>query len=254
MGRLSEGSVTYRVLRALERRLYRAADAIVVLAEGSEAVIREDVGVAKQIEFIPNGADVDRFASVEPDQTRTPLVFLYAGAHGPANGLELLLDAAEEMQARRVDVIIRLLGDGVSKARLVTDASRRGLANVEFVDPVPKDAIPAQMAEASVGLHVLADVPMFRYGVSPNKLFEYMAAGLPVITNTPGEVSHLVEASDGGFVVGPRGLADGIERMAELAPEARAQLGQHGRDWVTRERDRRRLADALESLLRSVGR
>ena len=122
MGRMSESSLVYRGLEVLEARLYRAADAIVVLAEGSEAHIRQIAGPDKEIVFIPNGADTDRFASVEPDQEAEPVVFIYAGAHGPANGLDLLLDAADELDALGATYTIRLVGDGVSKAELVRSA------------------------------------------------------------------------------------------------------------------------------------
>ena len=254
MGRMSESSLVYRGLEVLEARLYRAADAIVVLAEGSEAHIRQIAGPDKQIVFIPNGADTDRFASVEPNQEAEPIVFIYAGAHGPANGLDLLLDAADELDALGATYTIRLVGDGVSKAGLVRSAEGRGLANVEFRDAVPKADMPAQFQEAQVGLHVLADVPMFRYGVSPNKLFEYMAAGLPVITNTPGEVSAIVEESGAGVATASTGLADGMRAMLEMGAADRRASGEGGRAWVRENRSRAALARRVEALLDEVAR
>ena len=103
-----------------------------------------------------------------------------------------------------------------------------------------------------MGLHVLADVPMFRYGVSPNKLFEYMAAGLPVITNTPGEVSAIVEESGAGVATAPTGLADGMRAMLEMGAADRRTFGEGGRAWVRENRSRAALARHVEALLDDV--
>ena len=252
MGRIREGSVLHRTLVSLEHFLYRSADAIVVLAEASEPVIREIVGRDKRIEFVPNGADVELFSTVAPNQEVGSSTFVYAGAHGPANGLDLVLDAAAELQARGDSCRVVFVGDGVSKVGLVERWRRDGLANVEFRDAVPKSEIPVVLAGYQVGLHVLADVPMFRYAVSPNKVFEYMAAGLPVITNTPGTVADLVEKSGAGIATDPDGLAVAMRRMVAMSPEARVAMGANGRQWVTEHRSRRRLSQHIEWLLDDV--
>lgn len=256
MGQLSAESRLYRALKGLERFLYRRADAVVVMAEGVRRVLVDDEGMPpERIHFVPNGADPADFVAPAPrNELRTRyqldgLVFAYTGAHGPANGLDLVLDAAAEVAQDLLDVRFLLVGDGVAKQALVERARREGLSNVSFHDPVPKDEMAALLGAADVGLHVLADVPLFRYGVSPNKLFDYMAAGLPVLTNTGGEVAALVEDAEAGIAVPPEGLASGVRQLAAADSSRREQWGKSGCEFIGATRSRTALASRLEAVL-----
>lgn len=258
MGRATTLSPGYQLLRTLERFLYLQADEIVVLAQGTEAAVRRDAPVAS-ISFIPNGSDP---AMWEIDEDREALrdefgfdgfVAIYAGAHGPANGLDAVLSAAEEPAA--TDVTFVLIGGGLDKERLMAEAERRGLGNVRFYDPVSKSELARLFAASDVGLHVLANVELFRYGVSPNKLFDYMAAGLPVITNTPGTVSDLVIDADAGVPCEPDGLGEAVAAMAATHASQRRKWGANGREFVAENRSREVLAAELAKVLeRAVGR
>ena len=179
----------------------------------------------------------------------TGLTFVYAGAHGPANGLDLVLDAAENVQADVPDVEFMLVGDGAEKATLMNDAERRGLANVRFLRSIPKSEMPELLAAADVGLHTLADVPLFRFGVSPNKLFDYMAAGLPVVTNCPGEVEEIVRDASAGLAVQPDQLERAVREIAAASNEQRVEWGRSGRDFITKHRSRDVIAAQLSALL-----
>ena len=250
---MQESSPIYRSLKWLERFLYRKADAIVVLAKGSiDAIAAEGVNRSK-IRFLPNGADPDDFVvrrsrqKLRDEFEFAGTVIVYAGAHGPANGLDLALDAADKLQD--TDALFVFVGDGVVKQDLIADASARGLDNVEFRDPISKDSIPELFAAADIGLHCLADVALFHHGVSPNKLYDYMASGLPVITNTPGEVASMVNEAESGEAVGPNEIADGVRRIQALHGSVRSKLGESGKQWMQANRSRRALAAELESLL-----
>ena len=250
---MAETATLYRTLKALERFLYRQADAIVVLAAGSaDAIAAEGIDRSK-IHFIPNGADPEDFEVTRPraelraKYNLTGTVVVYAGAHGPANGLDLALDAADEL--RDTDVTFLLVGDGVLKQELMAEAKQRRLDNVEFRDPITKTLIPELFAAADIGLHCLADIPLFHHGVSPNKLYDYMAAGLPVVTNTPGEVAAMVDDADAGEAVGPNEIAVAVKRLLSLDPDVRRKLGANGMDWMATNRSRRALAQQLERLL-----
>lgn len=255
-GMMTERSRVFRSLKVLERFLYRQADAIVVLARGTiDAIAQEGIPMAK-IHFLPNGADPDDFVvSDDRQELRRRFGFegtivVYAGAHGPANGLELALDAADEL--RQTDVRFVLVGDGVLKAELISQAAERHLDNVVFLDPIPKNEIPKLFAAADIGLHCLADIALFHHGVSPNKLYDYMAAGLPVVTNTPGEVAAMVKEAGAGEAVEPTGIAQGVRQIQALSASARAQLGDSGRWWMAENRSRAALAAQLEQLLSSL--
>lgn len=258
MGGLSQSSPIVRVLRVLERFLYRRAVRIVVLTEGVLPRLSE-LGVdTSKVVAIPNGADPADFeVSADRDELRRRYGFdgvtvVYAGAHGPANGLELVLDAAASLRSKEPRLRFALVGDGVQKRQLQERAEREGLHNIHFLDPVPKQEMPALLHAADAGLHVLADVPLFRFGVSPNKLYDYLAAGLPTITNTPGEVAGIVHAAEAGHAVPPDGIAEGALLVARADAAARKRWGDNGRAWMAANRSRRALAANLETVLDEV--
>ncbi|MEU4470492.1 glycosyltransferase family 4 protein [Micromonospora sp. NPDC023888] len=249
MGTLSETSVAYRALERLERFLYQRADRVVIMAPGVRAAI-EGKGVApEKIAFIPNAADPEDFVPSRPRAELrrrygfTRRTAVYAGAHGPANGLDLLLAAAEAVP--EIDVV--LVGAGMEKARL--QAKALGIPNVRFLDPVPKSEIPDLLHAADVGVHVLADVELFRAGVSPNKVFDYMAAGLPIVTNSPGTVGDLVLGADSGYVTPPGHLAHGLAQLTQASPDELAKMGAAGRSWIRANQSRTAMAHALGRLL-----
>lgn len=251
MGHLSETSPVYRVLAALETFLYRRAKAIVIMAEGSRTELVARGISPDKIVYIPNGADPEDFVpSAAREVLRARYGFrrttaIYAGAHGPANGLGLLLDGAAE--ASHVDVV--LVGGGVLKEALQQRAAQRGLTNVRFLDPVPKAEIPDLLAAADIGVHVLADIELFRSAVSPNKVFDYMAAGLPTLTNCPGLVAELVESASAGSAVAPAAIGPGLVRLAALNRAERDSLGSCGRVWIEENQSRTAMADALATTL-----
>jgi glycosyltransferase involved in cell wall biosynthesis len=243
----------YYVFERIARYLYRRAARVVCLAQGTVSHL-ERLGVpASKLVYVPNGVDADAFPPVERPE-RDTFTLVYAGAHGPANGLDVVLDAAERL---RGDPHVRflLVGDGPAKAGLVEDAARRGLSNVEFRDPVPKLKMPEVLAGADAGLMVLRDTPLFAFGVSPNKLFDYFGAALPVVCNVPGEVAGMVRAAGAGEQAEPgsaESLADAVRRLAARAADERAAMGRAAREWVTREHGRPVLADRLDVALREL--
>lgn len=258
MGRLRQGSALHRLLTAVEEWAYRRATAIVVLAEGVADELGRRGVPRDRVHFLPNGAEPEDFvpsadretlrARYEMDGT----VFVYTGAHGLANGLDLLLDAAKELADDCSDVQVLLVGDGTDKPRLRARAANDGLHAVRFHDPIPKAEMANLLAAADCGVHVLADIPLFRYGVSPNKVVDYMAAGRPVITNTPGEVTDLVLQAGAGVSVLPTGLAEGIRKVASASDDERHAWGQAGRLHLSAHRSPSVLARRLERLLDDI--
>lgn len=254
MGALSASSPIYRGLTTLEEFLYARARVIVIMAEGSRDELVSRGVDGDKIVYIPNGADPEDFVPSAPrEELRRRYGFdrvtaVYAGAHGPANGLDLLLDGAEKTP--EVDVV--LVGGGVLKEQLQQDAAARGLSNVRFLDPIPKDVIPDLLAAADIGLHVLADVPLFRTAVSPNKVFDYMAAGLPTLTNCPGLVSDLVTESGAGAAVQPTEIAHGLAALGSLSDDERSATGESGQRWIGAHQSRSAMASRLAALLDEV--
>lgn len=245
----------YWGLWAIARFLYRTASRIVVLSRGVQSYL-EGLGVpASRIAYVPNGTDLEAFGSRAPQRTDR-LRIVYAGAHGPANGLEVVLGAAAILRDDpRVSFL--LVGDGPAKTALMQQARTARLSNVEFLDAVPKARIPQLLASCNAGLMVLKDVPLFAFAVSPNKLFDYWGASLPVICNVAGEVAEWVRAAKGGLQAvdaTPEALAQAIRALMEMGAEQRAALGAAGREWVRHEHDRPVLAARLDAAVRPLTR
>lgn len=193
----------------LEYSSYRSAHRLIGLSPGIvDGIARR--GVARdRIAFVPNGCDLDIFSSDEepwqPLGVRDDdLVAIFAGAHGLANGLAKVLEAAALLRRRgRDDIRIVLVGNGMCKPALEERAAAEGLDNVLFLDPVRKTDLARLFKRADVGLQVLANVPAFYFGTSPNKFFDYLAVGLPVLNNYPGWLAGLIEEADCGIAVPP---------------------------------------------------
>jgi glycosyltransferase involved in cell wall biosynthesis len=156
---------------------------------------------------------------------------VFAGTHGVANGLDALLSVAAELLRRgRYDIKFLLIGSGKLKASLKERAERENLTNVVFLAPMDKSRLAGLMAATDVGLQLLANVPAFYYGTSPNKFFDYIAAGLPVLNNYPGWLAEIIEEHDCGFTVPPENpiaFADALEQAASDRPALKA-MGQRG--------------------------
>lgn len=243
----------YYAFSAIARYLYKRADRIIVLANGTATRLAA-LGVdSRKLVYVPNGVDLNAF-NPRPEFDDNRFTLVYAGAHGPANGLDAILDAAEILRdEKRIRVV--LVGDGASKRALQESAARRALNNLAFHDPIAKNAIPALFASADAGLMVLRDSPLFAYGVSPNKLFDYFAAGLPVVCNVPGEVAAMVASAGAGEQAtnaSGAALAAAIRRLASRSLCERKRMGLAGREWVGREHSRPVLAARLDTVLRQL--
>ncbi|HSJ97733.1 MAG TPA: glycosyltransferase family 4 protein [Myxococcota bacterium] len=248
--------VGYAALAAIANRLYRRADHIIVLARGVADYLVERGVPRSRLSVVPNGADVAMYAAAGRVNGHPGMRLVYAGAHGPANGLDAVLDAAKELRDDGgIDFL--LVGDGPSRQALRARAQHEGLSNVHFEEPVAKSAMPDLLARCDVGLMVLKDVPLFAFGVSPNKIFDYWSAGLPVVCNVAGEVAEWVRESGGGVQAADgsgAALAEAVRQLRALPPDERRRLGERGREWVRREHDRPVLARRLDELLRPLAR
>lgn len=246
------------MMSVLEWTSYHSADRLVGLSPGIvDGIIKRGIAPEK-VASIPNGCDLDIFASEHqawrPEGVQpTDLMAIFTGTHGLANGLNAVLDAAVELKKRqRTDIKLVLVGDGMQKKALLERAAELQLDNVIFHDPVNKAKLAGLMASADIGLQILANVPAFYYGTSPNKFFDYISAGLPVLNNYPGWLAELITKEQCGFAVppeNPQAFADALEQAAnqrerliemgrnsqQVAKEQfnRSILSQKFSDWVT---------------------
>ncbi|GAM33066.1 hypothetical protein P23_3609 [Acinetobacter calcoaceticus] len=223
------------MMSVLEWTSYHSADRLVGLSPGIvDGIIKRGIAPEK-VASIPNGCDLDIFASDHqpwrPEGVEEgDLMAIFTGTHGLANGLNAVLDVAVELKDRqRTDIKLVLVGDGMQKKALMERAEKLQLDNVVFHDPVNKAKLAGLMASADIGLQILANVPAFYYGTSPNKFFDYISAGLPVLNNYPGWLAELITKEQCGFAVppeNPKAFADALEQAADQ----REQLNQMGKN------------------------
>lgn len=208
------------MLSFLEWASYRSAHRCIGLSPGIVEGIKSR-GVAKdKIKLVPNGCDLSIFGKESlpwrPNGVKTDdLMAVFTGTHGMANGLDAVLDVAKELKSRGSERIkIVLIGQGKLKSELQARAEKEQLTNVIFHDPVNKDKLSGLMDSADIGLQVLANIPAFYYGTSPNKFFDYIASGLPVLNNYPGWLAGMIKDNHCGFSVPPENInvfADALE-------------------------------------------
>ena len=239
-----------RLLAWMERQLYRHALMVVVLAKGAEPFVRNRG--ARQTAWLPNGPDLDLFSSRPVPPVRDVFSVLYAGAHGDANALENVISASRLLELRRKPVRFRYVGDGPEKRVLMRLAI--DLESVSFEAPIPKAKIPDLMEEADAILLSLKDVPLFRYGVSPNKLYDAYALGRPVITTVAGAINREVEVHSLGVTAppgDPQALAAAIERLMNTPRTVRHAMVERAIHLAHTIYSRQRINSQYNVLLRS---
>jgi len=246
-------------LDRMARKIYAKADHIVALSPGMKDGIVRAGTPADKITVIPNSSDLDLFnPDVDGSASRERLglgdrfAAVYFGAMGLANGLEYAIEAALILHERkRDDIVIVLHGDGGKRTELQQMASDYELDNVVFSDLVPDKA---EVARIVAGCNVCMTIyrAAKEHTWSPNKMFDALAAGKPVLINVPGWLGETIEMNNCGRSIdseNPRALADALEEFAE-SPELCQQMGKNARALAEREFDRTKLAERLEEVLK----
>lgn len=243
--------IVLSAMSLLEWCSYRSAHRCIGLSPGIVEGIKKRGVKAEKIELVPNGCDLSIFANDvatwRPEGiTETDLMAVFTGTHGMANGLDAALDAAAELKSRnRNDIKLVLIGQGKLKEQLQQRALSENLDNVIFHPPVNKAKLAELMKGADLGMQLLANVPAFYYGTSPNKFFDYISAGLPVLNNYPGWLAGIIKEHQCGYSVepeDPKVFADALEHAAdnkELLPE----MGGRAQILAKQEFNRHNLAD-----------
>ncbi|MEX2394063.1 MAG: glycosyltransferase family 4 protein [Actinomycetota bacterium] len=242
-------------LEILERWCYRVADLVVPVTAG----LRDDIvarGVqASKVFVITNGVDTERFSIAQEradlkaqlGATNGELLALYIGTHGMIYDLDAIIDAAEEL--RDEPIRFAFVGEGVTKAGLMARVRDAALDNVMFHPSVDAAIVPDVMRSADIGLIPLRDVPLVD-SVLPVKMFEYMAAGRPIVAAIRGESEPILQLG-GAVIVPPEDRTAFVEALRMLARDSaqRGERGEQGRAYVSANHSRRRLAETYRTLL-----
>ncbi len=202
------------LLDSLEWISYHSAHLIIALSPGMVEGIKKRGIPNSKIIMIPNGCDFKIFEKSQQIPViekikKDDFVAIFSGSHGVANGLDSILKVARDLKSKNItNIKIILIGDGPTKNGLINQSIEYNLDNIVFLDPVSKHDLAKVFQRADVGLQILADIPAFYYGTSPNKFFDYLSAGLPIITNYPGWVADLIINNKCGAYVEPNSYDD----------------------------------------------
>ena len=232
------------LLQAAENYACRHADAIVSILPKVRDHLEAHGMAPHKLHIVPNGADPAEWLGVDdklPGLAGARLAALrrqgkfivgYAGTHGLSNALDTLMEAAGLVGDERIAFV--LVGDGPEKARLQALAAERKLANVHFFDPVPKQQVPALLACFDVAYIGWQRQRLYRFGIAPNKLIDYMMAGCAILHSVEAGNDPVAEAGCGLTVTpqDPAGVARALLALFMLGADQRAALGQRGRSYA----------------------
>lgn len=255
------GNVTRRhpvvlLLESVEKYLYRRADVILSPLPNAKDHIRSKCPGAVDAVWLPNGVECAAVPLRLPSGSGSPFTLMYAGAHNVANNLETVLEAAAILKEQGYSerIRFRFVGDGPQKSYLLNIAQEKRIHNISFEDQVPKCQIYSVLQQADAFLMSTRKTTLYKYGVSPNKLHDYMAVARPTIV-AMDSFNNPVAQAGAGLVVPPERpdeLAEAIKEIYGLPPGARNAMGIRGRKFVEENNDFSQLAVRLEHTLKQV--
>ena len=253
MGATTKKSVLYKVFAYIEKVLYKNADKIVTLTANKDYYT--SVGVdEKKVEIVSNGVDLAKYDSLLREES--PIKFpenkfniLYTGAHGTANCLEFILEVAKLME--NDEIIFNFIGEGEKKVELIKQSEEYNLKNVRFYPPINKNLIPNTLKNGDAMILPVRDEPLYKYGISPNKMYEYFASAKPIIFS--GNVANdMVKEANAGISVEAENIKkikEAVLSLYNMSNEEREILGKNGRKYVEENYNTKVLSKKIEKII-----
>ena len=240
----------------LEEFCYRRADAVTGQTKGIvDNIVNRGFDKSK-VHLITNGVNTEFFKKENRDENfrkeigiENKFSIVYAGIHGLAQGLEVVIEAAEILKDYK-DIQFIFIGDGPEKGKLINMSKEKNLENVKFLPVQPKSNMPRIIASMDATVIPLKKLDLFK-GALPSKMFEALASQLPIILAVEGEAAKLINDAQAGIVVEP----ENPEAIAEAALklyndiELRKELGRNGRKYVMENFSRESITKKLEKIL-----
>jgi glycosyltransferase involved in cell wall biosynthesis len=256
LGKLSRWHPFVILLARIEKYLYRHSDHIITLLPFAADHIVAKGGDARRITWIPNGVDFSLVPAPTRPRDGCPFVCAYAGSIGLANGVDLLLDVAARIRragwADRIQ--FRIFGEGNDKAQLMKRTESEGLSNVCFEQLVPKSQIFSKLQEAHALFINILDSPIYRWGFSMNKLFDYLAVARPILIVTSARYNPVKEAQ-AGVTCGHHdvgAIANALESLATMDPTERWEMGLNGYHFARKHHSFDVLTTKLETIAQDL--
>ena len=253
--------IAIKLLNILEYQAYHKADGFIALSPGIKQGIEKRMSdKSKPIKMVPNGSDLNLFfpkrvpKNVIPGISNDDFVCIFSGSHGTANGLDAALDAAHVLKQKDANKIkLVFVGGGNQKERLIKRAESEKLDNCIFNEPVPKVGLVSYLQAADVGLMLLDNVPAFYFGTSPNKFFDFISSGLPILNNYPGWLAGMIEEENAGVVIEPDNPQAFAEALIGLSHDTNLDaMGKNSRRLAETRFNRSKLAEDFCNLLEKI--
>ncbi|MBS0594432.1 MAG: glycosyltransferase family 4 protein [Proteobacteria bacterium] len=233
-----------RLCQAAEDAAYRDADVVVSMLPKVHAHMAAHGLDLRKLTIVPNGIApedwqrppeplrADVAAAVAGHLAAGRTVVGYAGSMGAPNALGVLLDAAQTLAGDAIGFV--LVGDGHERDRLARRIAAEGLQQVQLLPPIPKAQIPALLGAIDIAYIGWQRVPIYRFGIAPNKLMDYLMAGCAVLHSVQAGNDPVADAGCGLTVApeDPAAVAEGLRRLAALPAAERRAMGERGRAYV----------------------
>lgn len=262
LGGMSRRNPFVVLLNYAEKSAYKNSDKIVsVLPNTLEHMQEQGLKNPDKFTYICNGIVVDDWNNRDALDGETNHVFAklkeqnkfivcYLGGHALSNALDTLVESAELVKDDE-SIAFVLIGKGVEKERLVAFANEKEIKNIFFLPPVNKTQVPSVLDMADAFYIGAAPCPLYRFGVSMNKVYDYMMAGKPIIYGVKA-ANNEVEEAQCGITIEPENkvaIVDAVMKLKNCNPEERRRLGENGKRWVLENCEYSVLADRFLALM-----
>lgn len=261
LGSISRSHPFVRLMNLSEKYAYRVADHVISLLPKSYAYMEEQGMAPKKFHCIPNGVDLNEWSHnvaqlpaqhqkiLSKIKEKKHFIVGYTGGHGISNALDYLIGAAKHLESKPVTIV--LVGKGPEKKMLEQKTVEMGLQNVIFLPPVSKSAIPALLELMDVLFIGWKRSSLYRFGISPNKLLDYMMSGKPVIHSIDAGNDIVAESGCGISVPpeNPEAIAKAIIEISNMSESERSELGLRGKEFIETHHDYVMLAKKFLAVL-----
>ena len=232
------------MVQRAEDDAYRDADVVISMLPKVHDYMASRGLDLKKLTIVPNGITLDEWSGSAPPlredvaqaiasaRVAGKAVVGYAGSMGRPNALDTLLDAARLLRGEPLRIV--MVGDGHERAQLAARVAAEQLDNVAMLPPIPKAQLPSFLAAIDIAYIGWQRVPIYRFGIAPNKLMDYLMAGCVVLHSVDAGNDPVAEAGC-GLTVPPddaEAVADGLRRLAALPADERRAMGERGRAFV----------------------
>lgn len=247
-----------KLLQIIEKRAYKNSDFIISNLKNSYNHMQSLGMNPNKFAWIPNGFLKEEVENADPLEAHTveqlpkdKFVIGYAGTFGVANALDSLISAASQL-TQYSDIAFALVGQGKLKAKLQNQVTKLGLKNIYFVDAIPKPQVQSVLQTFDVCYIGLTKDPLFRFGVSPNKLFDYLYSGKPIIYAIDSGLYTPVADAQAGIQIEPENaqqIVKAVLEMYNMTTEQRIEMGRNGHKEAVNSYEYGSLSERLASVL-----